>query len=420
MKKLITLLLVLTGMVSTASADWYVAGQTECTNSTTAWQIDEDNKMESIGDGFYRLVVTGKPLSGSSDEYKYKITDGTNWYGWAGHDNDGNAGFTPHITGTYDITYIFNSNTNDVWEASALLTDGPDIYLLSNKSWTTSDTYKFTNTNGIYTKDVEVSDVSELFYFRFAVSGWDNTCGASVANTELNNGIQNEYDIVLTNGDYYGEKNFVLPLATKPLGKISLTLKFINRNLVMSLQGYEKVTMNNKGYSTFVNHYPLNISGATAYYAVDTNNGSATATAFTNPLVGTPMLIKGAINETYYFAVAASGTPLSEGVTNAFKAGDGGTITGGAGPYNYVLNGDAFYLAKSTGTTVVSGKAYLQLSAQAPARALIFPEDNETMGVVAISTVKATEGAYYNLSGQRVSAPTKGLYIQNGKKMIVK
>jgi hypothetical protein len=42
----------------------------------------------------------------------------------------------------------------------------------------------------------------------------------------------------------------------------------------------------------------------------------------------------------------------------------------------------------------------------------------------AIQSVKAiaseTDGAIYNLSGQRVSSPSKGIYIQNGKKIIIK
>ena len=49
----------------------------------------------------------------------------------------------------------------------------------------------------------------------------------------------------------------------------------------------------------------------------------------------------------------------------------------------------------------------------------IFIVENEATG---ISEVKAAQndGEIYNLSGLRITAPTKGLYIQNGRKMIVK
>ena len=122
------------------SADWYVAGQGEIVNGSGWEPGTAENKMKDIGDGYYQLVVKGKSLT-EGTTYQYKVTDGTwsNAYGWSGG-SDGNASFTPHITGTYDITYIFNSTTNDVWEASALLTDGPDIYLHSNKNWSDDDT----------------------------------------------------------------------------------------------------------------------------------------------------------------------------------------------------------------------------------------------------------------------------------------
>ena len=45
-------------------------------------------------------------------------------------------------------------------------------------------------------------------------------------------------------------------------------------------------------------------------------------------------------------------------------------------------------------------------------------------GATAISTVKAEKtvaaGEYFNLAGQRVQQPAKGLYIVNGKKVMVK
>jgi len=44
-------------------------------------------------------------------------------------------------------------------------------------------------------------------------------------------------------------------------------------------------------------------------------------------------------------------------------------------------------------------------------------------GVSGIKTIKnevAEDGAYYNLQGQRVDNPTKGLFIHNGKKVILK
>ena len=43
-----------------------------------------------------------------------------------------------------------------------------------------------------------------------------------------------------------------------------------------------------------------------------------------------------------------------------------------------------------------------------------------TTGVTAIETSDRSNNVVYNLAGQRVVAPTKGLYIVNGKKVFIK
>lgn len=46
--------------------------------------------------------------------------------------------------------------------------------------------------------------------------------------------------------------------------------------------------------------------------------------------------------------------------------------------------------------------------------------DGVVTGINAIDNSQLTNDSYYNLKGQRIANPTKGLYIKNGKKMIVK
>ena len=46
--------------------------------------------------------------------------------------------------------------------------------------------------------------------------------------------------------------------------------------------------------------------------------------------------------------------------------------------------------------------------------------DDDATGIEEIVNSKLSNGKYYNLSGQRVANPTKGLYIINGKKVLVK
>ena len=76
---------------------------------------------------------------------------------------------------------------------------------------------------------------------------------------------------------------------------------------------------------------------------------------------------------------------------------------------------------KATGASVAAGKAYLQIpTANAPEARVLVTFDDETTGIETVDYVQKTDGLYYNLSGQRVNKPTKGLYIVNGKKFVVK
>ena len=100
---------------------------------------------------------------------------------------------------------------------------------------------------------------------------------------------------------------------------------------------------------------------------------------------------------------------------------------------NYFLtvqNGSPVFAPVPTaGRTIKAGGAYMPIpvsnistaNAGANIRIVFTDEQNEATGIenVEESTVKA-DGIYYNLNGQRVTAPTKGIYIKDGKKVYVK
>ena len=88
---------------------------------------------------------------------------------------------------------------------------------------------------------------------------------------------------------------------------------------------------------------------------------------------------------------------------------------------------DAYVLAKKdqvgfyklqNETAVPAGKAYLKTAAGAPE---FIGFAGGTTGIEDLTpALSKGEGAVYNLAGQRVAQPTKGLYIVNGKKVIIK
>ena len=108
---------------------------------------------------------------------------------------------------------------------------------------------------------------------------------------------------------------------------------------------------------------------------------------------------------------------------NAFVRGTGAAVETGTGPYNYILNkvGGVVGFYKAANQTVATNRAYLQ-SETAAARISLNFDDEEANGISAtlMNSEERIVKSIYNLAGQRVAQPTKGLYIKNGRKVIVK
>lgn len=88
----------------------------------------------------------------------------------------------------------------------------------------------------------------------------------------------------------------------------------------------------------------------------------------------------------------------------------------------YALSGAAgralgFYLINS-GVVIPAGRAYYQNSSNAQGFALVM--DGETTGIEAATTENEQPAHIYDLQGRSVKNPGRGLYIVNGKKMILK
>ena len=211
----------------------------------------------------------------------------------------------------------------------------------------------------------------------------------------------------------------------------------VNTNTFTALNIYTpenstvSATLGTNGYTTFASSYPLDLTtanlpdGVTAYKAAVSGNVVNFTPLNQTVLANTGILLKGTASETVNIPVVASGTAVTE---NAFLVNTtGATITSDETTFYFAMvkDSDPLTFGKITSVAIPANKAYLSAPATnfagAPALTAIFEDGSETTG---INTVQGSEftvnGEYYNLAGQRVAQPTKGLYIVNGKKVVVK
>ena len=99
-----------------------------------------------------------------------------------------------------------------------------------------------------------------------------------------------------------------------------------------------------------------------------------------------------------------------------------------SGYTNYILSkvNDVlgFYKVNANGSWCNAGTAYLKVANQSQPNGIraFYPIwSEETSGIAQTeNSIQDIEGSVYNMNGQRVAKPTKGLYIVNGKKVIIK
>lgn len=86
---------------------------------------------------------------------------------------------------------------------------------------------------------------------------------------------------------------------------------------------------------------------------------------------------------------------------------------------DYVLGESAFVKAAG-GNSLKAFRAYIQGKEESAARELVISLNGEVTAIDAIDGKKISTGAIYNLAGQQVKKAQKGIFIQDGKKVIVK
>jgi len=214
----------------------------------------------------------------------------------------------------------------------------------------------------------------------------------------------------LTSGTWRGSAQEVTFTynASSSINVRKITVTYMTKNLTETVQSY--------GWASYVTPAAVEFPANTAYVVTAASVSTGlTLEAVTQVPDNTPVLLKGAGSKN--ITVIASATAPE---TNLLKVSPGSIADG---KYAYVLakNGTGACFKQWTGdASVLKGRVVLLLDEAASARA-IFELDDETTAINnLIPSISKGEGAWYDLQGRKVAQPSKGLYIVNGKKIIIK
>lgn len=180
----------------------------------------------------------------------------------------------------------------------------------------------------------------------------------------------------------------------------------------------ETVTVTSAGWATFAPTKDVQFDNEvmSAYIVTGATTTSATLTAVSAVPADTPVLVC-AQRGTYTLA-GASTTPAA--VTGNKLLVSDGKVTGN-GQNIYALgvqqNGEVGFMLVDDGVEIPDGKCYLQIPAGA--RSFLSLGGGEETAIKSFAT-DVNEDTVYDLQGRRVNGVKQGLYIVNGKKVVLK
>ena len=294
------------------------------------------------------------------------------------------------------------------------------------------------------TYEVPVKESSGSYYKNMFVG---NTTGSDMVLSETSDGMTNYY---LKDGEFLSVKGS----ANIPDGKSYLQIP--TAAPTAKAGSSQTMTMNDYGFASYCGSQDLDftdVEGLKAYAATgyDDATGTIWLTRVMRVSARTPLLLMGAPStEDKVSSYTVPSSAVSSYYTNMLKGNTSseqlvinptdGEMT------NYYLRGNQ--LLKVNGTAKINpGKAYMQIPTKAVTRAEedvvsgapyynigeepevismqigtrgIDGDDADTTGISEVKSDDADRGEWYNLQGQRVGNPGKGLYIKNGKKVIVR
>lgn len=353
------------------------------------------------------------------------------------------------ITGTPDVTYSYEINSSngtatsyEATEKGTLkvivsadgYTSAENTVVINNILFNKSYSYDFstltthsetivgaqTNCNGIGCQAYSLeSDALENITLNGMSQLWAITAGKTVGLIARTGNGSVTYTGSFPEGSYFVGDNNV---------STTNVLSYSKYGVVKELSVYtplatETVSVSEAGFATYATTNNVVVPEDENVKVMTVKvNAAGTAIELNKVEAGkvipaeTGILVKAAKGNYNFVVTSTEGKTLEN---NNLVAATTDVHSDGAKYYALTKIGDKVGFALvANGVVIPVGKAYLEVTKKGEA-AKFFGLDGEATGINSVKTAKA-DGAYYTLEGVKTTKPVKGLYIHNGKKIVVK
>ena len=392
------------------------------------WDVSGENNVLDVTDGTGTLTLNNVSLEAGYYNFKavkLLLNNGnkykTIWF------NGDNSNYNFIRTSVYNVTFTCTTSTltssASVSEQSGYFVyGGTNDWALIGRMTENEGSYNYTfnNANGYSFCIVPNTNLDQYNYV--PNDGWGNVIRPSDESAVQVEWSNKNGNIII--GDY-GNRKWTVSYE----GTFTLTYT-PGETATWSIEPYFEREITD-GYATFSSDYAVAIpEGVTAYYAPSAEVGKVNMEKFNSGIPANEgAFLEVSTDGTYKFTPA---TTTDEITTNLLKKGTNSGLTASAeGTYHYVFAMQdeklCFYNVAKDITADLTGKAYLETTTSikptngAPILANFGGEDGTT-GINSLTPALSEGKGVYTLDGRKLNVmpSTKGIYIVNGKKVIVK
>lgn len=332
--------------------------------------------------------------------------------------NDDKTEATMESMPTYDVNFNYELVRDMSVSMTTEIGDGKDGYRIRLQKNEQTGKYEPAEMTAQQMKElVKVHDALENYDLTFGVLGANCIVNIYAANDE-NQAVGEPIAFAdLTPGRYIAKA--VAATGSAYEGETDMS------NIFELFEGYE-VEIAAGEFVTYYKDEALKVEDENAQlYTITAVSGTtATATELTVAAANTPLLVKNnAAEKKTILLIPTSATPDNVEVYSGFKGTLEGTQIAGSTDTqaNYVCTGKQFTWVKDAGT-IAANRCWLELVSSTGAPVLDIVFDGNATGIETTKFTDDANDAWYDLNGRRLQAKptTKGVYILNGRKVVVK